>query len=110
MLGLSVRAAGIPRFDLRLLYYAFCLGCAALCQWRPGVSPLVGMAESVVNLFLLLLSVMLPIFNAVDAVTTGAPVASPMDAGKLINVMLSGTMLVFSFYRNQEKAARRGFR
>lgn len=108
--GMSVRASFLPRLDQRVAYYLFCLACAAVCQWQPTAAPVVGMAESAVNLFLLLLSVLLPIWQLDPSLLGGESTLSLASPARLINVMLSGGMLIVSFQRNQAALAKRWLR
>ena len=57
------------------------------------------------NLLLLVLSVLLPIFTLPTRVAEGADVSVPFGPVQLFNVFLSGSMLVISFYHNQERIA-----
>ena len=100
-----VRVAALPQPELRLLYYVFALACGVLVRWRPRLTPFVGLAESSANLLLLILSVLLPIFTLPTRVAEGAEVSLPFGPAMLINFFLSGTLLVISFYRNQERIA-----
>jgi hypothetical protein len=98
-----IRAAALPDPGWRLLYYAFAMGCGILARWRPRLTPFIGLAESSVSLLLLVLSVLLPIFTLPSRVAEGGDLAVPFGPTQLINVFLSGSMLVISFYRNQER-------
>ncbi len=100
-----IRAAALPDPGWRLVYYAFAMGCGLLARWRPHLTPFIGLAESSVNLLLLVLSVLLPIFTLPALVAEGADVSVPFGPAQLFNVVLSGSMLVISFYRNQERIA-----
>lgn len=105
--GVSVRASFLPG-ELRLAYYVLCLACAAVIQREPEAAPYVGLGESALNLFLLMLSILLPIWQLQDAMLEGGGgITAPMTGGRVINVMLSGTMLVVSFQRSQLELARR---
>ncbi len=98
-----IRAAALPDPGWRLLYYAFAMGCGILARWRPQLTPFVGLAESSVNLLLLVLSVLLPIFMLPAVVAEGGDVSLPFGPVQLLNVFLSGSMLVISFHHNQER-------
>jgi hypothetical protein len=106
--GVSVRAAFLPRFEHRLAYYVLCLLCAVVCQREPGAAPYVGLGESSVNLFLLLLGIMLPIWQTSDAILAGAALPALMSPAKLVNAMLSGGMIIVSFHRSQLQVGPRG--
>jgi len=71
------------------------------CHRRPGWTPWIGMGESAVNLLLIALGVMLPIWNAPEAVLSGGGLPAIMTPAKLANVLLSGSMLVLAFHRHQ---------
>ncbi|MGD8276448.1 MAG: hypothetical protein PVH00_00415 [Gemmatimonadota bacterium] len=107
-----VRAAFLPAPGQRWAYYAFCLGCGLLTWARPHWTRPVVFFESCVNLLLLCLSVLLPIWLLVDSVETSVELPSfgPM---RLVNFVLTGTVLLLAFYRNQPGAgrvSRRGYR
>jgi hypothetical protein len=106
--GVSVRASFLPSWNLRLGYYGFCLGCAVVCHRWPGSVPWVGMGESAVSLLLLILGIMLPIYGMHDAVLGGGAMAAPLSAGRLVNVMLCGSVMVYSFHRHRWRIAAGG--
>ena len=62
------------------------------------------MAESSVNLLFLFLSILLPIWNMPDAVLSGSSVEGPLDMTGLSNAVLSGSVLLYGFYRRQAAA------
>lgn len=100
-----VRAAFLPGPGQRGAYYAFCLACGLLAWGRPHWTRPVVFFESCVNLFLLCLSVLLPIWSLVDSLDTGGelPAFGPV---RLINFGLSATIMLLAFYRNQPGPAR----
>jgi hypothetical protein len=108
--GAPLRAAFGVDLGLRLAYYALCLGCAGLILYRPSLTSLVAMGESVVNLTLLIFGVMGPILSVSEETAESGAIgfASPME---LINFVLVGGILLATYYRNQtsvaEKLARR---
>jgi hypothetical protein len=103
--GASFRAAGIADAGWRFTYYGFAFACWLLMRRRPSWTPIVGVLESSVNLFLLLYSVMAPIYALPDAITGGGEVALPFGPGRLVNLMLTGTVLIMSFHRHQSDLA-----
>ncbi len=114
VLGASFRAAGIASPAWRAAYYAFALGCwVAMRRW-PRATPLIGIGESSVNLLLLVLSVLGPIFAAPGVIAAGGEPALAFGAGKLVNLLLAGSILVLGFQRHQTalaaNLARRGDR
>ena len=67
-LGVSLRAAGIADSGWRVAYYAFAVGCWFVMRRHPRWTPLIGIGESSVSLFLLIWSVMGPIYALQQAV------------------------------------------
>ncbi len=57
-LSFPIRVSALADPGLRYLYYAFALGCGVASRVRPKVGPYVGLAESALNILLLILSVM----------------------------------------------------
>jgi len=102
--GVPVRVWGLRDPGHRAIYYAIVVLAGLLCWSRPKVSPWVGMLESVVNLFLLMLAVLLPIWSLPDALLAGDPLPHPLGALALVNVALSGSVLVASFRRSSRFA------
>lgn len=104
-----VRVAGLGAPWQRGAYYLVLVLLGVLCRARPRAGPWVGMAESSVNLVLLLLAILLPIWSMPDAVLTGVTPAPVMGGVGLANAFLSGLVLVASFHRSR-MAAERGLR
>jgi len=65
------------------------------------------MGESSVNLFLLLLSVLGPIFAAPGIIAAGGTPEISIGPGRLVNLMLAGIVLVMSFHGHQAELTRR---
>ena len=103
--GISVRASGLTLPEYRYLYYGFCLLCAAGCYWQTSYTPLIAMAESSVNLLILFLGVMLPIFTLVELPLETDAVAS-FNSEKLFNFLLTGIVLVTVFQSAQRELRR----
>ena len=102
--GMPFRVAALEGSDYRFLYYAGATLLGVVSRLRPALAPWAGMAESSVNLLLLLLAILLPIWNLPDAVLNGSSVESPLDMTGLSNAMLSGSVLLYGFYRSQTAA------
>lgn len=64
------------------------------------VFALLDLVESVVNLFLLLLSILLPIWSLPDQILTGGTGGLPRPQA-LVNALLAGTALIVAFHRHQ---------
>jgi len=106
-LGVSFRAAGIASSAWRIAYYGFAFACwFAMRRW-PRWTPLVGIGESSVNLFLLILSVMGPIFAAPALIAEGGDPAISFGVARLFNLLLAGGILIMSFHAHQAELGRR---
>lgn len=103
-LGLPVRVADVVPLAPRLAYYVVVFGLGFLCAARPRTTPWVGMGESVTNLVILLLSILLPIWSSFETVAAGGGMSGGLDAPGAANALLSGTALVVSFHRHQAAA------
>lgn len=107
--GVSVRAAAIEGTAPRVAYYAVLVVLGVLCRIRPSVAPWIGMGESSLNLLLLILAVLLPIWGASDAVLAGGALTGPeMIMERTMNLAIGGTVLVVSFHRSERRALGRG--
>ena len=102
-LGVPLRVAALASPGLRYAYYAFSMGCGVATHVRPRVAPFVGLFESSVNLTMLVLSIMLPIFALSDRVFTDEALSLPFTPAMLGNVVISGTALIASFHIHQGK-------
>lgn len=97
--GWPVRVAGFPDQGWRWGWYLILFLLGVLCRARPRLAPLVGMGESSVNLTFLFLSVLLPLWDGA-AYLAGDGEAQSGIAG-IVNLLLSGGVLVYSFHRSQ---------
>jgi len=99
--GVSVRATALDHAPgVKYLYYAFCLACGVVTTRWPPLAPPVGIAESSVNILLLVLGIMLPYFDAIRAIGEGRPVTNPFTPSVLANFVLSGGVWIAAFYRS----------
>jgi len=103
---LPVRVAGLGASWQRGAYYVVLVLLGMLCRARPRAGPWVGMAESSVNLLLLLLGILLPIWSMPDTVLTGGTPGPTLGGVGWANALLSGVVLVASFHRNRMVAER----
>ena len=101
LLSLPIRVAALADPGVRYLYYAFAFGCGVFTHVRPKTAPYLGILESALNIFLLVLSVMLPIIQLPDRLFAGEPLAAPFSGVRIANVVLSGTVLIASFHVHQ---------
>ncbi len=100
--GWNVRAAGLAGEPAwKNVYYAICTGAGVLTALRPSLSRFVGLAESSINIFLLILGVLLPYWAAINQAAEGASVAGvPFTFTRLLNFMISGFMWIHVFHQS----------
>ena len=96
-----IRVSFVESLLLRGLYYGVCVVCGLVCYMRPASAPWIGIGESSINLLLLLLSVMIPIYNVAEAAAMGGEIAVPFTTSTMINVLLCGSVLIFTFHRSE---------
>ncbi len=98
----NVRLSSLQNFpEIRVFYYLACIGVGCL-YWRGGATKaaLAGLIECSVNVFLLVLSVMLPMWSLLDTVRVGQPAASPYTPHFIVNLMISSVFFLTAFYSN----------
>ncbi|HEY6929951.1 MAG TPA: hypothetical protein VJA66_09780 [Thermoanaerobaculia bacterium] len=94
----NVRVVGLDGHPaLKNAYYAVCFAAGALTSMRPSLSRAVGLAESSINILLLILGVMLPYWSAVGQFTGDQPIA-PFTLNRIINFLISGVLWARVFY------------
>ncbi len=98
LMGLPVRAAAIESTGWRLAYYALLVGIGVWCRLRPRWAHALGLVEGSVNLLLLLLSVLLPIWNAAIELPAGGEV---VGLAGVLNLALVGSMTVLAMKRSE---------
>lgn len=107
LLGAPVRVAALGSPGLRVAYCAAAFLLGLLVRTRPRLEPWVGMAESALNLTLLVLSVMVPVLTLPGRLLEGTPGADLLGPAELTNAALSGTVLVAAFHGHRAEIARR---
>jgi len=102
-LGADVRAVGLAAHPgLRLGYYLLFFLAGGVLQVKPSWSAPIGLIESSVNVFLLILSVVLPYYDQVRVLADGdIPADLPMSLGFLVNFLISGGVWVLVFERSR---------
>lgn len=101
MFSAPVRASFLANPIHRYIYYAFCFACGILFRYKPGLARPVALTELSVNFLFVLLSIMLPYFNAIDAVSTGLDPS--FSASKVINLGLSGGLMLLGYYSRESR-------
>jgi hypothetical protein len=96
-----IRAVGVESPAVRLGYYAATFALGWVMKARPLLAPWLAMGESAVNLTLLMASVLIPIWSLGETLDFAAVADLP---DRVLNLALSGSVLVYSFYRSQAQA------
>ena len=86
----------------------FVLALGLIAALRPRLAAWIGMGESVANLTLLLLSILMPIWGLLDG-PLGEAVGGAVDPilfgpAQIGNTLLVGGMLILTFHRNKARA------
>lgn len=98
----TFRVAGLDNPSLRYAYYGLCIICAVFCYLNHKLSIPLTLIESAVNMFILLASVMVPIYTAgLDLENNINQVGLTIQ--KLINFLLMGSLIVYSFHAAQSE-------
>ena len=93
-----LRAAGIGDPTVRWIYYGGLFALGLLVRRRPGAAVPVALAEGTVNLTLLLLSVLGPIWGLLDDPGAADAVAAALPA-RVANLAVVGTAVVYALRR-----------
>ena len=105
--GIEVRAVFLPDLNARFGYYVFLSALGLLAHFRPSTAPFVALGESSLNLLLLLLWILIPIWDLTSAVETGDLVL-PYTVGEvLVNGLLAGAFCLLGFYGSQLRIVER---
>ena len=100
--GIEIRVTFLPNPGPRFAYYAFISALGLLAHVRPRSAPWVALGESSLNLVLIFLWILLPLYSLSDALEAGIPVGVPYTANQvLVNGLLAGSFFVLGFYRAQ---------
>ena len=100
--GIEVRVTFIPDPGLRFGYYVIISAMGLLTHFRPRSAPWVALGESSLNLVLILLWILLPIYAIPDALAAGGEIGVPYTPNQvLVNGLLAGTFFLLGFYRAQ---------
>jgi hypothetical protein len=92
----------LPDPGERFIYYVVLSGLGLLSHFKPKTAPWVAMTESAVNLVLIFLWILLPIYAMADALEAGGPVGVPYTPAQvLVNGLLAGGFFLTGFYRAQ---------
>lgn len=104
--GPALRVAGLTGAGPRLGYYVLLVILGLFMLRAPRLAPWLGMGESVANLFLVLLSILLPIWTLPEVVDAGGSLeeAGLLTPARLVNALLAGGVFIWSFHLNRVTA------
>jgi len=103
--GISVRAAFLDGWPAaRYGYYGVCFACG-LAAWRmPARARVIAITESSANMILLIFSVMLGYYAAVDQVAAGEAPGDLFGPERAANLAIAAGTLIFAYFRSQRPA------
>ncbi len=100
--GIEIRVTFIPDPGLRFGYYVLLSGLGLLTHFRPLSAPWVALSESSLNLLLIFLWILGPLYSVSDALEAGGAPVVPYTADEvLVNGLLAGSFFLLGFYRAQ---------
>ena len=106
--GFEVRVTFLPDPGIRFLYYVVLSGLGLLSHFKPKLAPWVALVESTVNLLLIFLWILLPIYSLAEGGLEGGALGVPYTPGEvLVNGALAGGFFVLGFYRAQGALLKR---
>ena len=97
LFGYTFRISGFPQPGYRHAWYGVCLLCALGCYTATRFTPLIAMAESSINLLILLASVLLPVVYLGDLAQESVP-ATGLNGDTILNFLVTGGILLSVFY------------
>ena len=84
-------------------YYIFCFVIGFLMMKQPRLEPILGIIESGANILILSLSILVPYYAAIEAISSGEEFANPFNKYNFINYIFSGLIIMISMHVNQRK-------
>ena len=106
--GFEVRVSFLPDPGRRFLYYVLLSALGLLSHFRPRAAPWVALVESSVNLLLIMLWILVPIYSLGDGALESGAIGVPYTATQvLINGLLAGSFFLLGFYRAQGEILKR---
>jgi hypothetical protein len=105
---MEVRVTFIPDLGPRFVYYLILSSLGLLAHFRPSAAPWVALGESSLNLLLIMLWILLPIYNLPDGLGDSVPTGIPYTATQvLVNGLLAGSFFLLGFYKAQGEILKR---
>lgn len=95
---INVRVAFLDQWPgWRFLYYAFCFAIFAAIAWRPALAGILGVAESLLTLVALIVTMALRVMVVTDDMIDGG--TGVVTTQEIINFVLSGGIAWFYWQR-----------
>lgn len=109
LFGFNVRVSGLQNYgSYKTVYYIFCLICAFLIYRYEGYSLVIGFIESIINLLILFISFLLPYFTYASIIADGnIQEITFYDSKMVINFMISGIIVIFTFQSSLNRLTNR---
>ena len=100
LLGAPIRMAALTQ-NWRVGYYVAAFVLGMIMRRRPALAAPLGLLESSLNILLLVLSIMLPIWAVYDQALAGAPLELGLGPATFVNFLLAAPIAVVTFRRRQ---------
>jgi len=82
--GIEIRVSFIPDPGRRFLYYLVLSGLGLLAHFRPAAAPWVAVGKSSVNLLLIMLWILVPIYGLANGALESGPIGLPYTPGEVL--------------------------
>ena len=98
--GLNFRVPFFLTGIIRYAYYCLCVGCGGACYFWPKMVPIVGLAESTVNVVILIAGYGAAVYCAMFSVleTGGGTVPEILTAKAVVSFAVPAYIWIMSFY------------
>ena len=85
---------------IRYAYYSLCMACGGICYFWPKTVPIVGLAESTINVIILIAGYGTAVYCAMFSVleTGGGNVPEILTVKSMVNFALPAYIWIMSFY------------
>ena len=98
-LGMNIRAVGLMDHPgWRTAYYGFCFLCWLLIWKKPSFTSWVGIGESVLNLLLLIIGLLMPYFSFIADIDAVENASQVITVQGVINFFIAGMICLHSYY------------
>ena len=99
--GVNVRVIALDHLPmLKILYYSFCFFIGIVIYFKSEYANLLGLGESVFNIFLLVLAVFILLTQQMMNILDGGEISNPFNVYFIINFIISSIVFSACFYIN----------